>query len=279
MTRAVLLALLAGAPAALGIANLVTGARRANAGNLGGRRGARVRALLLRVGRRIGAPSPPGDLAARLDAAGARLAVADAMALKAGGALAGALVLAPVAAGAPGRLGSAVPLAGAAAGFLALDLGLLRRARARAAAMTLELPSVLDLLRVGLQAGLPTDRALAEVGRRHGGTLGDELARAAARAAVGVPRREALAHLRRRAPIEGVAALATILERADRLGAPPAEALGAVAREAREARARARAEAAARAAPKIQLVVALLLVPAVLLLVAAALAPALLRSV
>ena len=71
-------------------------------------------------------------------------------------------------------------------------------------------------------------------------------------------------------------ALAAVLRRADRLGASPGRALAApspprpAAREARRA-----AERAAKAAPKIQLVVALLLVPSVLLLVAAALVPAL----
>jgi tight adherence protein C len=145
--------------------------------------------------------------------------------------------------------------------------------------MAVELPDVVDLLRVALQAGLSPSRALSEVGRRHGGLLAAELRRAAACGAVGVPGAQVLDHLRRRAPAEGVAALVTVLERADRLGTPPAEALGALARDAREARARSRAEAAAKAAPKIQLIVALLLVPSVMLLVAAALAPALLEAV
>jgi len=57
--------------------------------------------------------------------------------------------------------------------------------------------------------------------------------------------------------------------------APPADALAALADEARAERARQVRDRAARAAPKIQLVVALLLVPAVLLLVAAALGAAL----
>lgn len=62
--------------------------------------------------------------------------------------------------------------------------------------------------------------------------------------------------------------------RADRHGAPLTPALAALAADARAARARAVREQAAKAAPKIQLVVALLLVPAVMLLVGAALAAA-----
>ena len=165
------------------------------------------------------------------------------------------------------------------AGFIALDVWLHRRARARTAWIAVELPDVVDLLRVALEAGLPPTRALAEVGRRHRGLLAAELGRAAAQCAVGVSRHDALQALERRAPAEGVAAVTAVLDRADRLGAPPAEALQALARDAREGRARARAEAAAKAAPKIQLVVALLLVPSVMLLIAAALAPALLSAV
>ncbi|HEV2814294.1 MAG TPA: type II secretion system F family protein, partial [Solirubrobacteraceae bacterium] len=59
-------------------------------------------------------------------------------------------------------------------------------------------------------------------------------------------------------------------------GAPLGPALAALAEEARGDRARRIRDRAARAAPKIQLVVALLLGPAVLLMVAAALAASLL---
>jgi len=71
-----------------------------------------------------------------------------------------------------------------------------------------------------------------------------------------------------------VPALVAALKRANRHGAALGPALAAEARAARARQARRAAEHAARAAPQIQLVVALLLVPAVLLLVAAALIPA-----
>jgi tight adherence protein C len=109
------------------------------------------------------------------------------------------------------------------------------------------------------------------VGRRRGGVLGEELAAAAARLELGVPRAEVHGRLRARCPHPAVAALVTVLERAERHGTPPAPVLAALALEARAERARALQDRAARAAPKIQLVVALVLVPAVLLLVAGAL--------
>jgi tight adherence protein C len=141
--------------------------------------------------------------------------------------------------------------------------------------MEAELPDVLDLLRVAIAAGLAPRRALAEVGRRHPGLLAVELKRAAARAAMGEPVETTLTSLEQRCPATGIAQLIAALKRAERHGAPLAGTLTAQAAEARSRRAAQRSEQAAKAAPKIQLVVALLLVPAVLLLVAAALIEAL----
>jgi tight adherence protein C len=94
--------------------------------------------------------------------------------------------------------------------------------------------------------------------------------------ALGIPLAEALAGMAVRVPLREVTALVGALERARRHGAPLADTLAAQARAARSALARRIRDDAARAGPKIQLVVALLLVPSVLLLVAAALASALL---
>ena len=275
MLLAVLAAVLAAA--ALAEAGALLAERRAvrerRAGRAGGRRPS-LALPLTRVGRRLGGPAPPVDLARRLDAAGVRAGVrpGDVMALKCGAALAGLVAAMPVTALLPGRLGP-VALAGApAAAFLGPDAWLLRRARRRARLMEEELADVTDLLRVAIAAGLPASRALEEVGRRHAGLLAAELRAASGRIALGVPSADALAVLVRRCPAEGVAPLVAALRRAERHGSPLEPALAAIAADARARRAGAIREQAARAAPKIQLVVALLLVPAVMLLVAAALA-------
>nr|WP_246345751.1 type II secretion system F family protein [Conexibacter arvalis] len=136
--------------------------------------------------------------------------------------------------------------------------------------MERELPDLLDLLRVAVGAGLPLERALGDIGRRTGGLLAREWRTFAAQVELGLPRERALELLGRRCPSVRVAVLVRSLERAARHGAPLGETLSAQAREARAADARRLDERAARAAPKIQLVVALLLVPSVLLLVGAA---------
>jgi tight adherence protein C len=218
---------------------------------------------------------PAADLAVRLDAAGVPLTPGEAVAIKGGAAVVAPLLGLPVAAAMPGTLPLLVLVMAASAGWLAPDLWLRRRARARARVMEAELPDVLDLMRVAVQAGLPASRAPREVARHHPGLLARELGRAAREHALGVPREQSLTALERRAPLPGVRAMVAAIRRADRHGAPLAPALSAVATQARTDHARAAREAAARAAPKVQLVVASLLVPGAMLLIASALLGAL----
>jgi tight adherence protein C len=289
-TPAVLLAAVAGICAGAAVAEWAAGSSRTRAGSAGRRgsgggaslaanpgRQARIAAgvarLLAGAGRRAGAPPAPRDLGARLQAAGAPawLRLEDVMALKAGAALVALLACVPVAAVLPTRL-AVVLLVGVPAGcFAAPDLWLRRRIAARGREMERDLADLLDLLRVAVEAGLAPTRALAEVGRRRGGLLGAELAATAGRLALGVPGTEALDRLRLRCPAEGIEPLVAALGRAARHGAPLGPALAAQAADARARQAQRIRDRAARAAPQIQLVIALLLVPAVMLLVAAAL--------
>jgi tight adherence protein C len=271
MSAAACMALAAGASAAWAIVDFASAPKRESK-----RRGAPV-AWLAALGRRVAAPRPAADLAERIDAAGAPLGLraSDVVAIKGGAAVVAPLVCLPVALAMPGKLPLIVLTAAAAAGWLAPDLWLRRRSRARARLMQAELPDVLDLLRVAVEAGLPASRAPKEVARHHPGLLARELGRSASEHALGVPREQSLAALARRAPLPGVRALVAAVRRADRHGAPLAPALSALATQARTDRARAAREAAARAAPKVQLVVAALLVPGAMLLIASALLGAL----
>jgi tight adherence protein C len=94
---------------------------------------------------------------------------------------------------------------------------------------------------------------------------------AAADVACGEPLAVALRGLRERVPGNEVATLCASIERSRRLGSPLAEQLRRQSAALRRDQRRAVEERAARAAPKIQLVVALVLVPSVLLLIAAGL--------
>lgn len=233
--------------------------------------------LLLALARRVG-PGPgrrlprPRDAAARLDAAGLspRLTAADLGAVRGASLVLGVavgLVLVPVAGA------GAVVLALLVPGALALlpDLLVGRRIRGRAARMLVELPDVIDLLRIALRSGRSVPETLARVGAHHPGAVGAELRRAAAEMRIGVPTDRALVQLGRRCPAEGAAELVALLLRTHRHGGSAAAGLQALVEDLRARRARAAIDRASRAAPKVQLVVALLLVPAAMLLIAAAL--------
>ncbi|HEY3018979.1 MAG TPA: type II secretion system F family protein, partial [Solirubrobacteraceae bacterium] len=218
MTRAAACALLAGIAGAFAVADLAAGraprARRpTNARTARGERPGsaeprlrRLMTVLAGLGRRLGAAGAPGDLAALVAAAGTPLglAPADVMAVKGAGALVGGLAGLPLAAAAPGRLGIVALVAAPAAGFLVPDAWLRRRAGARGAAMARELPDVVDLLRVAVEAGLPVTRALADVGHRHPGALAAELRAAATAIELGMPRADVLRSVPRRAPLPAV---------------------------------------------------------------------------
>jgi tight adherence protein C len=240
------------------------------------------RPALLRVitalGTAIARKAAPLDAERRLAAAGrpAGLGPRELMAAKAGGALAFALPGVVLGAIAPGRLGVLAVAAAPVAGFFAADVWLARRAAERARRVRRELPQLLDLLRVTVDAGVSLPAALLAVGESADGVLAREWRAVGREVAIGSPLGEALAGMEARVPLAEVGALARALDRTRRHGVPLGDTLAGQARDARLLLARRVREDAARAGPKIQLVVALLLVPSVLLLVAAALAAALL---
>jgi tight adherence protein C len=229
--------------------------------------------LLARIAGRAGRRAASRDLAARIAAAGAPLGLGagDIVALKGAGAVLALLFTFTLHGLLPGRLGLLALLVAPAAGYVAPELLLARRARARERRIAAEIADVLDLLRVAVGAGLPLGRAIGEVGRRMRGVLAGELAAASVRLQLGARRGDVLDALVARCPGPGVATLAAAIARSDRHGAPLAPALTALAAEARAEQSRRLRDDAARAAPKIQLVIALVLVPAVMLIVGAVL--------
>jgi tight adherence protein C len=230
---------------------------------------------LVRAARLVGAEPvrPYGDLRTRVCAAGrpGGLRERDWAALKRACAVAAAAMAVFVAASVPWRLGVALLAAAPAAGFVAPDFVLARMASMRIAAALAELPGMLDLLRVTVEAGQSPTAALGAVGARFGGPLAAEWRAAAARVALGMPQDAALAQMAERLPAPEVRALADALRSARRRGLPIADVLAAQATAARHGERQRIRERAARAGPQIQLVVALVLVPSVLLTIAAVL--------
>ncbi len=186
-------------------------------------------------------------------------------------ALGGALAAFAAAPAAPGRTSLLVAVAMPAAGFVLPDALLEREARRRHRRLLASLPDALDLLAIGSAAGRSPAAGFAEIVRAGSGPLADELRVAVAELACGSPLADALATLRSRVPGSEIATLCAAIERSRRLGSPLADQLRRQSAALRRDQRRAVEERAARAAPKIQLVVALVLVPSVLLMIAAAL--------
>jgi len=200
-----------------------------------------------------------------------RVSVGAVMAGKVGGVALGALVAALAVPAAPGRLAPLVALALPASGFLVPDALLEREARRRRERLVLALPDALDLLAVGAAAGRGPGSVLGEIAGGTTGPLARELAVAATELECGASQRAAFDGLRERIPGGEAASLAAALERSSRYGSQLADQLRDQATSLRRDHRRRIEELAARAAPKIQLVVALVLVPSVLLMIAAAL--------
>jgi tight adherence protein C len=184
---------------------------------------------------------------------------------RAGGALAAAVLALPLTALAPAAavLAPALGLAGA----LLPSRWLAGRETARRRALIRELPDLLDLLGICVEAGMALDPALGLAAGRLGGTLGAELQEVLRDLSLGTHRADAYRALVARTGAPELAQTVGALLQAEELGAPLSRALEGQAEALRVARRQAARERAARAAPKIQLVVALVMVPAVLLLV------------
>ena len=200
-----------------------------------------------------------------------RLPVGAVFAAKFAGAGVGAAVASSLAPALPGRLAAPVALVLPVAGFLWPDALLEREARRREQRLLAALPDALDLLAVGAAAGRSPAAVIGEIAATTGGPLASELAIAVARIECGASQAEALAALRERVSAAEVAALSAALERSQRYGSPLADQLREQATSLRRDQRRWIEERAAKAAPKIQLVVALVLVPSVLLMVVAGL--------
>jgi len=213
------------------------------------------------------------DLPERLRRSGleARLPLPAVLLGKLAGLCLGAILALGAAPAAPGRIGIAVALGLPAAGFFVPDALLEREARRRRRRLVAALPDALDLLAVSVASGRGPADGLAQLARAGEGPLAEEMRIAVAELSCGSSLSAALAALRARVPGSELATLVASIERSRRFGSPLADQLRRQATALRRDSRRNVEDRAARAAPKIQLVVALVLVPSVMLMIAAGL--------
>ena len=122
------------------------------------------------------------------------------------------------------------------------------RATRRRDAITAELPDMVDLLTVSIEAGLALEAALSRVSERGDGPLAQEVRRMLSEIALGRQRRDALRALGERTQVAAVATFVNSLIQADQSGMELGPVLRAQSDQVRQRR-RQRAEEAAMKAP------------------------------
>jgi len=111
-----------------------------------------------------------------------------------------------------------IAMMGAAIGFIAPDFVINNRIRGRKDRMKAELPNVLDLLCVSVEAGLGFDQALVKLNERMEGPLVDEFGLVLHEMRIGQSRSAALKNLSQRVEAAEVAQFARAIIQADQLG-------------------------------------------------------------
>lgn len=134
------------------------------------------------------------------------------------------------------------------AGFFGPDAILNRKIEERADNMLRQLPDVLDLLVISVEAGLGFDQALSRVVQTVPGPLSDEFQRMITETRVGVARRDAMRSLRDRTNVEELRAFLLAMIQADQFGVSVSRVLRVQAEEMRIKR-RQRAQEKAYGAP------------------------------
>jgi len=123
-------------------------------------------------------------------------------------------------------------------GFLGPIFWLRKVANRRRRQILRQLPDMLDLITLSIEAGLAFDGAVHEATRRFKGPLSDELKRAMKEVTLGKPRSQALRDMAERLKLEDISLLVSAVHQAETLGSPLAEALKALATELRKKRLR-----------------------------------------
>jgi tight adherence protein C len=151
-------------------------------------------------------------------------------------------------------------------GWFFVDLGLRQEVARRQREIDRDLPDFLDILSVSVRAGLSFRGAIARVCEALPGALADEMLNALRKMDLGESRRSALIELRERNESEVLGRFVASLLQAEELGTPLADTLTQISDEMRREAAALARQRAAKAAPRVSLVVTLIIVPAALLL-------------
>jgi tight adherence protein C len=122
------------------------------------------------------------------------------------------------------------------------------RIKSRRQTISNQLPNIMDMMSVNIEAGLGFDAAMLTVTEHFKGPLPDELLRVHREIQMGIPRREALTALSARTDVDELKTFASAVIQSERYGTPVINVLRTQAQELRILR-RQRAEETAHKAP------------------------------
>ncbi len=191
--------------------------------------------------------------------------------LAAKGAVAGVVVLLGLLALVSGAMHPLVALlvavGGGYTGLLLPDYWLTLRFRARKEEMLIQMPDVLDLLTVSVEAGLGFDAALLRIADRMEGPLVDEFKVVMHGMRIGESRANALKSFAERLDMDETTALARSIVQAEQLGIPLSRILRIQATEIRHRRQMAAEEKAMKAPVKMLIPTAVFIFPAMFVII------------
>ena len=133
-----------------------------------------------------------------------------------------------------------------------------------------ELPDTIDLLVIGLEAGLSLDAALYRVSREMKNmapTVSKEFGRYFFETQGGIPRNEALSNIKKRSSEEGLRSVVDVLLQSVKFGTDMSAALRAYAESMRFQRVVLAQEKAAKIAPKLTIPMILFILPALVIVI------------
>jgi tight adherence protein C len=152
-------------------------------------------------------------------------------------------------------------------GFWLPDIVLQRVIETRQTSIRRNLPDVLDLLVVSVEAGVGFDGAMQRVVDKSRGALADELARVLEQVRLGKSRAEALRRMGERTQVADLISFVAAVQQAETLGVSIAKVLRAQADAARERRSQRAREAAAKLPVKLLFPLVFFIFPALFVVI------------
>jgi tight adherence protein C len=152
-------------------------------------------------------------------------------------------------------------------GLLFPSAWLSRKVQERKDAILRDLPDVLDLLAISVEAGVGFEGALEVVCTHFDSPLAQEFSRTLKEMELGLPRREALQNLKRRTEVPDLSNFVLALTQADALGMPIGRVLHTQAKEMRTKRRQWAREKAGKLPVKILFPLVVFIFPAILVVI------------